>query len=167
VKKSSAPKTHPRKDLRSHRISGNFHLGMGCLVHTLIGIVASMTFYMREVPPDILDLLKITGGLHDPPQMVVPGLLASGQQTNGQLAVRLDQQVGVTRTHIDGHQNSSQFHGIVGGAGGLSRTQFVVEQDGPASGPRIAGTGTIGRRQNVILYCHPNILYREYVETSS
>jgi len=67
---------------------------------------------------------------------------AFGQQSNSQLAIRLDQQVGIARAHIDSHQYGGQLHGVVGGAGGFSRPEFIVEQNTPSSGTRIAGTCT-------------------------
>lgn len=82
-----------RSHLCSQSTSGDLHLSMSSLIHPFIGIMTSMTFDMREVPLDILDLFEIQSGLHDLFQVVELGLPASGQQSNSQLAVRLDQQV--------------------------------------------------------------------------
>ena len=109
-----------RKDLCSHCVFRDLRLSMSSLVHPLIGIVASMAFDMREVPPDVFDLFEIQSSLNDLFQMVMLCLPTSAQQPNGQPAVCLDQQVGVARAHVRSHQNGDQFHGIVVGAAGPS-----------------------------------------------
>lgn len=90
---------------------------MRSLIHPLIGIVVSMTLYVSEVPSDVLKLLEIKDGLCDLSQLLMLAPPATGEQTNGQFAIRFDQQVGITRAHIHSHQNGGQLHGIVGGAG--------------------------------------------------
>jgi hypothetical protein len=108
---------------------------MSSLIHPFIGIVPSVTFYVRKVPPDVLDLFEIQSGLHDLSQMLMLGLPTSGQQTNGQPAIRLDQQVGVARAHIHSHQNGSQFHGIVGGAGAFPERNSPLTKTTHPPGP--------------------------------
>jgi hypothetical protein len=75
--------------------------------------------------------------------MVMPGFPAANEQTNGQLAICLDQQVGIARAHIHSDQDCRQLHGIIGGAGGLAGPEFNVEQNGPTTRTGIAGTCTV------------------------
>lgn len=119
---------------------------MSSLIHPLIGIMASMTLYVSEVPLDVLDLFEIQCGLQNLSQVVVLGLPASGQQANSQLAIRLDQEIGIARAHIHSHQDGGQLHNVICGAGGLARTQFIVEQYRPPSGSWIAGTCAVSCR---------------------